>query len=75
METPNEQALLKAASAGFIQTLTNRGVDQESAVKAAAAYLGNAEGKGGLLEKRAKNMQLAHDGVAGMIAALRASQR
>lgn len=67
----SQEDIIKAASAGFAQSLINRGVDTETATKAAAAYVHPTHG---LLVKRASNIATLQNGVNNIITALRQGQ-
>lgn len=64
----SQEDIVKAASAGFAQSLINHGVDEETAAKAAAAYVHPTQG---LLVKRASNMAILQSGVNNIINAIR----
>lgn len=64
----SQEDIVKAASAGFAQSLINRGVDEETAAKAAAAYVHPTQG---LLVKRAANIATLQEGVSNIVNALR----
>lgn len=66
-----EVDIVKAASAGFAQSLINHGIDEQTAAQAALAY---AHPENGLLVKRANNLAILQQGVANIINALRSQQ-
>lgn len=59
-------AQVKAASAGFTQSLINNGYPEHIAKDAATIYAAN----GGLLHKRAANIAAVHDGILAKVASL-----
>lgn len=63
-------AQVKAASAGFAQSLVNHGFTPEMARDATTLYVAN----GGLLQKRAANIAAIREGVLQKVAALRAGK-
>lgn len=67
-----EQAMaaqVKAASAGFAQSLINHGFTPEMAKDATTLYVAN----GGLLHKRASRIAQVREGVLNKVAAMRAA--
>lgn len=63
-------AQVKAASAGFAQSLVNHGFTPEMARDATTLYVAD----GGLLQKRAANIAAIREGVLQKVAALRAGK-
>lgn len=68
---PTEESIVKAASAGFAQSLINKGVDEATAAKLTLAYAHPTEG---MLAKRASNIHTLQAGVANIVQALRAKR-
>lgn len=66
---PTETEIIKAATAGFAQSLINHGIDEQTAAAATLAY---AHPENGLLVKRAANLENMQKGVNNIINALRA---
>lgn len=65
-----ETQLLKAASAGFAQSLINNGYDQQTVAALTTAYAHPTEGA---LCKRASNINMLQTAVAGIINAIRSN--
>lgn len=61
---------VKAATAGFVQSLINNGYSPEIAKQASVVYAS----EGGLLHKRAANIQALTNSVLEKVAAMRAAK-
>lgn len=64
------EAQVKAASAGFAQSLINHGFTPEMTKDATTLYVAN----GGLLQKRANNIAKLRQGILDKVASMRASK-
>lgn len=72
MTTEQQTRIVKAASAGFAQSLINNGYSPEDAAELTTAY---ANPNGGMLTKRAAAKQLAAAGVLDALAIIRSVRR
>jgi hypothetical protein len=72
MTNEQQQRIVKAASAGFAQSLINEGYSPDVAAQLTTAYANPVDG---MLTKRAAAKQLAAAGVLDALAVLRAARR